>query len=187
MDHAEDAGATLERYRQYLTLLARTQLDPRLRGKVDASDVVQVTLLKAHQARAGFRGDNPGALAAWLRQILAHTLADTLRDQCRDKRNVGLERSLEQAVANSSARMDAWLAAEQSTPSVRAEHNEQAVRLAEALARLPEAQREALVLKHFQDWSLDQISQHMGRSPASVASLLRRGLKQLREQLQAVD
>jgi RNA polymerase sigma-70 factor (ECF subfamily) len=179
----EDRSLALERFRSYLHLLARLQLDARFQAKLDASDVVQQTLLKAHEAFAQFRGHEPAELAAWLRQILARTLADLVRDLGRAKRDVALERSLEAAVENSSARLEAWLAADQSSPSQQAMRNEQSVRLAEALARLPELQRQALVLKHCEDWSLAEIGKHLGRSPAAVASLLRRGLKQLREQL----
>jgi RNA polymerase sigma-70 factor (ECF subfamily) len=179
----EDRSLALERFRSYLHLLARMQLDARFQAKLDASDVVQQTLLKAHEAFAQFRGHEPAELAAWLRQILARTLADLVRDLGRAKRDVALERSLEAAVENSSARLEAWLAADQSSPSQQAIRNEQSVRLAEALARLPEPQRQALVLKHCEDWSLAEIGKHLGRSPAAVASLLRRGLKQLREQL----
>ena len=76
-----------------------------------------------------------------------------------------------------------WLATNQPSPSQNAIRKEQGLRLAEALAQLPELQREALVLKHCEGWSLADIGQHLGRSRAAVASLLRRGLQQLREHL----
>src|SRR5262249_62395791 len=94
------------------------------------------------------------------------------------------EHSVEKALAESSSRLEAWLAAKQSSPSQRAERNEQALRLAEALEQLPEAQREALVLQHWQGWSLAQIGEHLGRSPEAVAGVIKRGLKQLRQLLQ---
>src|SRR6516162_183981 len=99
----DDRSLALERFRSYLHLLARVQLDARFQAKLDASDVVQQTLLKAHEAFAQFRGHEPAELAAWLRQILARTLADLVRDLGRAKRDVALERSLEAAVENSSA------------------------------------------------------------------------------------
>ena len=176
-------GPTLERYRTYLRVLARLHLDPRLHGKLDPSDVVQQTLLEAHKDREHFRGQTPAERAAWLRQILARNLANAVRDLGRGKRDVDREHSLEEAVNASSARLEAWLAAEQSSPSARAERNEEAVRLAEALAALPEAQREVVVLRHCHGWSLAEISRHLGRSPSAVAGLLHRGLQQLRDQL----
>jgi RNA polymerase sigma-70 factor (ECF subfamily) len=181
-------SASLEHYRDYLNLLARLRLDARLRGKLDPSDVVQQTLLEAYQARQQFRGEGPAQEAAWLRQILARNLANAVRDLGRARRDVARERSLEAAVNESSARLEAWLAAwlaaEQSSPSQQAARNEDAVRLARALAQLPEAQREVLVLRHLQGRPLAEISEQLGRSPASVAGLLHRGLKQLRELLQ---
>jgi RNA polymerase sigma-70 factor (ECF subfamily) len=176
----EDQSLSLERFRGYLHLLARLQLNARFQGKFDASDVVQETLLKAHAALDQFRGQEPAELAAWLRQILAHTLADLGRDLGRAKRDIALERSLEGSLEQSSARLEGWLIASQPSPSQLAIRKEQALRLADALAGLPELQREALVLKHCEGWSLAEIGQHLGRSPAAVASLLRRGLKQLR-------
>jgi RNA polymerase sigma-70 factor (ECF subfamily) len=177
----------LGRFRDYLLLLARMQLDPRLRGRIDPSDVVQQTLLRAHQRREQFRGSTPAQQAAWLRQILANILANLLRDHTRAKRDVTLERSLEQALANSSARLEAWVAAEQPSPSEAAEHNEQLLQLADSLAQLPDDQREALTLRYCQDWDLDDIGRYLDRSRAAVASLLRRGLKQLRTLLQSIE
>ena len=66
---ADAHGGDLDRFRSYLLLLA--QLDRQFQGKLDASDVVQQTLLEAHQGLAQFRGQDAGQKAAWLRQILA--------------------------------------------------------------------------------------------------------------------
>jgi RNA polymerase sigma-70 factor (ECF subfamily) len=177
------AGADFEEYRDYLRLLARMQLNARLRSKVDPSDVVQQTLLQAHQAREQFRGQSPAELAGWLRQILARNLTHQLRDHGRARRDVGRERSLETKLNESSARLEAWLAAEQSSPSQRAQRNEQLLHLAHALNDLPEAQREAVVLHYWQGMSLADIAKHLERTPAAVAGLLHRGLTQLREHL----
>jgi RNA polymerase sigma-70 factor (ECF subfamily) len=185
MGQASDApGWALERFIDYLRLLARLQLGSRFQGHLDASDVVQQTLLEAQQKLHQFRGRSEAELAAWLRQILAHNLADAARAQGRAKRDVARQRSLEAALDESSSRLEGWLAAEQSSPSQRAERNEQVVRLAQALAGLPEAQREALVLRHLEGRSLADIAARLGRSPAAVVGLLQRGLKSLRGLLQ---
>ena len=184
---APSPGQGIERFREYLRLLARQQIGAQLRGKLDASDLVQQTLLEAHRKRDQFRGQSEAELAGWLRKLLAFTLADAIRALGRAKRDVSRERSLEAALEQSSARIEAWLVADQSSPSQQAVRHEQAARLADALARLPEAQREALELRHCQGWSLAEISRHMGRSPAAVAGLLKRGARQLRLLLEDRD
>jgi RNA polymerase sigma-70 factor (ECF subfamily) len=170
----------LERYRDYLRLLTRVQLGRPRRGWLDPSDLVQQTLLEAYQKRDQFRGRTEAAQGAWLRAILARNVADAIRAQRRQKRDVSRERSLEAELEASSVRLGAWLAAEQSTPSARAVRHEQAVLLANALARLPEFQREALVLHYWQGYTLAEIAGRLDRSTDAVAGLLKRGLKHLR-------
>jgi RNA polymerase sigma-70 factor (ECF subfamily) len=179
-----DGDLNLKRYRTYLKLLARQHLDPRLRGKLDSSDVVQQSLLQAHQARDQFRGQTEAELVAWLRRILASCLATALRDFSRDKRDIARECPLE-AIHESSARVAEWLAAEEATPSQVAEKHEEMLRLAKVLTQIPEAQREALFLQHWEGRSLAEIAERMGRSPTAVAGLIKRGLRQLRQLLQA--
>jgi RNA polymerase sigma-70 factor (ECF subfamily) len=179
-DEADSCARPVEDYRDYLHLLARLHLDPRLRGKLDPSDVVQQTLVKAHQNREQFRGRTAAEQAGWLRRILANTLIDVARKFQRELAGY----SLEQAFQESSARLEAWLAAEQSTPSAVVARQEQLLRLAAALARLPEDQRTAVELHHLRDGSVAEIAGAMGRTEAAVAGLLRRGLKRLRELLQ---
>jgi RNA polymerase sigma-70 factor (ECF subfamily) len=181
---ARPDGGNLERYRSYLRLLARARLDPRLHAKLDPSDLVQQTLLEAYQGLDGFRGQTPEEMAAWLRQILARNLANALRDFQREKRDIAREQALEAQAQDSSARIEAWLAAEQSSPSAGLQRQEAAARLAAALDELPPVQREVVVLRHFHGWSLPEIGRHVGRTPAAVAGLLYRGLQQLRSRLQ---
>jgi RNA polymerase sigma-70 factor (ECF subfamily) len=184
MPREEEVPAlALERFRHYLLLLARLQLGDRLRSKVDPSDAVQMTLLEAHQKRDQFRGRTEAEMAAWLRQMLAYCIADLLRAQGRAKRNAGHERSLEAALDESSCRVEAWLAAGQSSPSQRAVRQEELLRLAEALSRLPEDQRVAVELKHLQGCSVADVARRMGRTETAVGGLLRRGMTRLRELL----
>ena len=173
----------LERFRDYLCLLARLQLDAKLQGKVDLSGVVQQTLLEAHQALVQFPDRNAALKAAWLRQILANNLRDEVRKFGAAARDVDRERSLDAALAESSARLGAWLAADQSSPSQQAVRQEELLQLAAALTRLPADQRQAVELHHLKGVPLADVAWQLGRSKGAVAQLLFRGLKKLRELL----
>ena len=122
----------LEAYRDYLHLLVRLQLSPRLRTKLDASDVVQEAILHAHEARAKFRGATEGEWLAWLRAILANALAAAARRFQAKARDLGRERSLEAEMELSSSRLECLLAADQTSPSGRAIRAEERLRLARA-------------------------------------------------------
>jgi RNA polymerase sigma-70 factor (ECF subfamily) len=178
-------GPLLDSFREYLRLLARLHLNPRLAGKVDLSGVVQQTLLEAYQGRDAFPPD-AARQAAWLRRALANNLTDEVR-RVRSRGQVRVrERSLEQALEASSARLEAFLAREESTPCRAAMHKERLGRLAEALLRLPDDQRLAVELHHLRGLSLAGVGQHLGRSREAVAGLVFRGLKALRTLLAAV-
>jgi RNA polymerase sigma-70 factor (ECF subfamily) len=169
----------LKRFRDYLHLLARLQLNPRLRGKIDLSGIVQQTLLEAHQAIEQLRGRSEEEKAAWLRRALANNLTDEVRRLTRSKRGNHPEQSLEEALEESSARLQAWLASEQSAPSRQADRNEQLLLLAEAMAQLPEDQRLVIELHRLKGWTLTQVGEEMGRTKGAVAKLLYRGMDNL--------
>ena len=179
---ADDApqNRALEEFRSYLLLLARMQLDPGPRNRIDPSDIVQQTLLEAHAKADQFQGDDSG-LAAWLRQALANNLRDAWRALRQSKRDIRREHPLSEAVEQSSARLQDMLAAAQSSPSQRAMRSEDLRRLADALRDLPEAQREVIILHHLQGCSLADTARSLARTDAAVAGLLHRGLKKLRE------
>jgi RNA polymerase sigma-70 factor (ECF subfamily) len=176
-------AAAPEKYRCYIAFLARLHLDPRLQGKIDLSGIVQQTIFEAHQERAKWVDEPSQRRLAFLRQVLAHNLQDEIRRLTTGKRDVRREQSLERAFENSSRRLMIWLTAEDAGPVGRMEKSERAVRLAAALELLPEAQREALVLQHWEGCSLAEIGERMGRSTTAVAGLVKRGLRQLRAEL----
>jgi RNA polymerase sigma-70 factor (ECF subfamily) len=173
-------GLEPERFRKYLLILARMSLDEADRGKLDASDVVQETLLNAHRKRDQFRGHTEAEMAAWLRAMLVFDLKDARRALDAKKRGEGRERALEATLDRSSAQLGAWLIADQTSPSLGAQQHERALRVADALAEVPEDQREALVLRYFEGLPVTDIGARMGRSMPAVAGLLKRGTRRLR-------
>lgn len=180
---AADDPVRLERFRDYLRLLAEMHLDRRLQAKLDASDLVQQTLLEAHRDLDKFRGQTDEELAAWLRQTLVHNLANAARDFARGKRDVRRELSLEASIGHSSCRLEAWLASGDSSPSQRAQRNEQLRLLADAISQLPPAQNEVVVLRYVHGWPVSEIADHTDRSSPAVAGLLHRAVVELRKKL----
>ena len=178
-----DFDEQLDRHRAYLVMLANMNFDRRLRGRLDPSDVVQETLQEAHQQRDNFRGDNSAQMAGWLRQMLRNNMIDAARRHCRGKRAVDRERSV-QAINRSSLRIDAVLAADETSPSQHMMRHEKLLSMAAALENLPPDQAEAVRLKHLLGWSLKEICEQMDRSQPAVAGLLHRGMKNLREQME---
>ena len=176
-----------EEFRSYLGLLARMQLPQRIQSRLDASDIVQLTMLQAVNGADDFRGSTKAEKAAWLRQILARNLAHALRDNRRQKRDVRREQSLEASLNASSMRLGDWLAAEQSTPSQKAAFNEQVLKMAQALEQLPDDQRRAIELHYWQGLKLAEVAEALERTTPSIAGLLHRGLKTLRKELMQDD
>jgi RNA polymerase sigma-70 factor (ECF subfamily) len=131
-------AAGLERYRRYLLVLASVHLAPELRPKLDPADLVQQTLLRAHAALPTLQATDPATVTAWLRTILANELRDALKHFHRDRRDIARERPLHADLDRSASGMADWLATDHTSPSGRADRHEQLLRLAGALAELPE-------------------------------------------------
>jgi RNA polymerase sigma-70 factor (ECF subfamily) len=167
----------LEAYRGYVAYLVRKDCPAHLARQVEHEDLVQDVLLKVWASDPDFSGRTEGERLSFLRKTCASVMSDSVRYYDRGKRKVALE----QALDDSSARLEEWLAAIHSSPSQRASKHEQLLRLAQALAELPDNQRKAVELHHLQRHSLAETATMMGVSVAAAAGLLRRGLAALRD------
>ena len=180
----------IDRYRPLLHLQVRQlQLGTRFQRRFDSSDIVQETLLKAHAELPQFRGSTQAELVCWLQRILTNVVADEVRKARAKKRDVGLEQSIQAALDQSSVRLEGYLAAAEASPSEQAQRHELLLRVAAALEQLPADQRDVVVLRDLSGTSVGEIAKSLGRTEKSVAGLLLRGRRRLRELLgdQAAD
>ena len=179
----EALGQALQACRGYLLLLAERELEPELRGKGGASDLVQETFLEAQKDFAHFQGNSEDELRAWLRQILLHNLANfTRRYRATAKRRLGREVALE--VSGSSADREGGLTLDALSPSGLAMEEEQAQALRRALERLPDDYRQVILLHYQEQRPFEDIAPLMNRSYEAVRSLWARAIRRLRHEME---
>lgn len=168
----------IEHLRPVLMTLAEVFISPAYRVELDASDVVQQTFLEAHEQGILHQRLGEQELFGWLRVALRHNILDAVRSLNSKKRDV--KRCIREADINDSfARIDEMLVADDTSPPDVIARNEQLVLLMEMIQRLPEGQKQAVILKHFRGFSLQQIAESLGSTESAVAGLLDRGRKQL--------
>jgi RNA polymerase sigma-70 factor, ECF subfamily len=177
-------GRLLELYRNYLRLVARAMIGHALRVRLDASDLVQETFLKAHQEFGQFLGGTEPELVSWLRQILVRTLANQARHHRRRGRDYHRDEPLEVLLERSSSGVQRALAAPLSSPSSLVSRREQAVLLADALVKLPADYREIFLMRNLEHIPFEQIAVRMGRSSGAVRMLWTRTIKKLSQLLE---
>jgi len=177
-------GSLLEHYRPYLLVLAQRYLDPRLQGRLDPADVVQVTFLEAQRDLESFRGEDIASMLAWLRNILRNNIASMHQHHLMTKkRSAHLEAYSKTSTEEGQVELVDLLPSETTSPSQRAMRDEVSAELAASLMKLPDTQKEALRLRYLEGWSLKRISDHLQKSEMAVAGLLKRGLQGLRQEL----
>ena len=167
----EALGELIEKFRPMLRAEAMRTLS-EVQGRVDASDIVQLTWWSAFRAFPKFEGD-VDAFIGWLRNIHDRNLRDAIRDQRAAKRAIRLEVSPSAALPAAAARI--------TSPSQKLVRIEQQQHMEACLALLPAAQKEALRLRYYDELPITDIVERMGRSETVVAGLLKRGLSVLRE------
>lgn len=178
-------GNDLEKFRSVLLIQLRSAFqNPAFRTRFSHSDIVGETMVRAWKERNQFEGKTDGELFQWLSRIMTNILNDTVRHARAAKRDIHLERSINQLV-ESSRRIENVFSQSQVTPSQVMMQREDVFQLADALTKLPEDQRDAIVMKHIHGKKINEIAEEMSKTPKAVMGLLNRGRNALRQLLTA--
>jgi RNA polymerase sigma-70 factor (ECF subfamily) len=167
--------------RSYVNLVARTQVESWMRQKVDASDLVQQTMLEAYRGFPQFDGGTEGEWLAWLRKILSHNTQDFIRRMRTEKRGGAREVPLQAGDDSQGFFHDP--ASPDETPSQMLTGREREIALAQAIERLPEDYQEVILLRNLQRLPFDEVAERMGRTRGAVQMLWARAIQKLTEEL----
>jgi RNA polymerase sigma-70 factor (ECF subfamily) len=174
----------IERYRALLQVQVwQLQLSPRLRRRFDSSDLVHDALLKAHQHLEQCRAPTEAQFVNWLLRILANVVIDKIRHEQAQERDPALEQFLQDSLADSSGRLERFVADRGPSPSQHAERHELMLKLAEALEQLPEKQCDAFIQRHLLKLGVAEIAAQLEVTERAVGGLLQRAVRTLRELL----
>ena len=159
--------------RDLLRREARETLAPKLRVRVDESDLVQKVCMAAFQQFSDFRGESEAEYVQWLRRILQRDIQEVL-----DRERHAAKRAVDREVPPSEPLRKAI--GRQTSPSRRAMRREERVLIQQAIDELPADQRTVMRLKHLENVKLSEIAAQMGVTEDVVTGLLYRGMKQLK-------
>lgn len=184
LERARHEPAELDRLfgqcRNYLAVMARAHVERRLQAKVDASDLVQQTLLEAYRDFRNFRGGTEAEWLAWLKRILVHNAANFVRHwQTTGKREARREVPIGPADSNAAPRPEPADSGE--SPSQALLRKERALLVADAVAQLPPDYQEVINLRNLQRLPFQEVAERMNRSRPAVQMLWLRALNQLQQ------
>ncbi|HQR06345.1 MAG TPA: sigma-70 family RNA polymerase sigma factor [Gemmatales bacterium] len=165
--------------RPYLSQVAEHEIASWLRPKHDASDLVQVSLLEAHQAFQTFQGEEFPQWLTFLRRILERNATDAVRHYGTAKRQTDKERALHPQNPDASSLGGPVLAAPGETPSMQAIRQENSKALMRAIEQLPLDYQEVIRLRNLEQLAFDEVAQRMQRSRPAVQMLWMRAIKNL--------
>ena len=178
-------GRLLGAHMNYLKTLAYAQMDDRLRRRVGASDIVQETLLEAHRDFLHYVGKSPAEFSGWLRMILINNLKRAIESHLlAAKRDLRRELSIDEIKGRtdqSAARLETFLATQNSSVCSQIQRHESLVRLSDAIARLPEEYRQVIILRHIQGMAFKDIAERFYKSSGAIRMIWMRAIEKLRE------
>ncbi len=183
MSQGDDEAKDFFEYRGYLAFLARRYLSSRYNGKVDPSDIVQQTLVNAYTACSPCRGTKEGEILAWLRQILVNVIAHATREWHTKKRDIQREQSIAMELDASSMRLESLLVDKSPSPSQALDSKDRLRKVADAMERLPSEQRQALELKYWDNKSMEEMEEFLGKSRAALFGILSNAKRNIRKML----
>lgn len=183
-DGSSDAlGQALEACRAYLLLVAERELDPALRSKGGASDIVQETFIEAHRAFPKFTSDTHQEFLAWLRAMLLNNVTD-FRRRYRGTQKRSSDREMAIDAGTSSSDWRVLLASDSPTPSGEYSQQETLREIETAIKRLPDDYQKVISYRYEENCSFEEIAIRMQRTPNAVQKLFARAIDRLQAEME---
>jgi RNA polymerase sigma-70 factor (ECF subfamily) len=172
------------RHRGRLEALVALRLDPHLRGRLDAGDVLQEAWLDVGRRFDEWLAKPDMPLYLWIRFLTVQKLAELHRRHGAKQRDARREVALHAGPSASTHSVAEHLAGSFSSPSQGLARQEVLARVTAALDALEEIDREVLVLRHFEELSNNEVAEVLGITKAGASNRYVRALKRLRAALE---
>jgi RNA polymerase sigma-70 factor (ECF subfamily) len=176
----------LARHREPVRRMIDLRLDPAIVQRVDASDVVQEVMLEASRRLAEYLRHPAMPFLLWLRHLARDHLIDAHRrhHQAR-KRGVDREQPLARPAwaDQSSLELAGQLVDPERTPASEAIQRELQDRLHAAIGQLEEADREVILMRHFEQLSNQEVAQALELTEPAASMRYLRAVRKLRDLL----
>jgi RNA polymerase sigma-70 factor (ECF subfamily) len=184
--NAEALERLLAQHREPVRRMISLRLDPAIGQRLDASDVVQEVLLEASRRLADYLRDPGMPFNLWLRHIARDHIIDAHRRHHQaQKRGVNREQPIVPAgfADRSSVELAARFIDQELTPASAAIRQELERRLHAAIADLDEADREVIVMRHFEEMSNQEVAAELKLTEAAASMRYLRAVRRLRDLL----
>ena len=181
---ADAVNRLLQRHRDAVRRLVEMRLDRKVRQRVDVSDVVQDVMIEASERLEKYLDDPGLAFHLWLRQIAWDRIIDTYRrHRVSAKRNMDREQPMTAPAGpdQSSMMLAAQLRDPSLTPAAKATQNEIALQVEDAIEQLPDADREVILMRHYEHLSNQEIATALKLNDAAASMRYLRAVRRLRE------
>ena len=180
---AEAVNRLLVEFREPLRRVIDLRMDPVLGRRVDASDIVQDVLIEASQRLGDYLKNPAMPFHLWLRHLAQDRIIDThRRHRQAQRRSIDREQPIERPAwaDESSLQLAAQLVASGQTPATAALGHELQIRLGEALEKIPEADRDVILMRHHEQLSNQDVAALLQLTEAAASMRYLRALRKLR-------
>jgi len=176
----------LERHREALRRMVDLRMDPMLKRRVDASDIVQDVLVEAHGRLSDYLKASGMSFHLWLRHLARDRMIDVhRRHRVAARRSIDREQALDGAAGDSSAMNLADLVRDRElTPAAAATHHELEQRFGRAIESLDDTDREVVLMRHFEHLSNQEVAEALELSQPAAAMRYLRAMRRLRALLE---
>jgi RNA polymerase sigma-70 factor, ECF subfamily len=176
----------LQRHRDSLRRLIHLRMDPAVRQRLDASDIVQEVLIEANRRIGDYLADPKMPFHLWLRAMAKdHVIDAHRRHRVAARRSVDREQPLAARPTLDESTLDlaSRLQGREMTPATAATWQELNRRFQAACDELEEQDREIIFMRHFEQLTNGEVATALDLSPQAASMRYLRAMRRLRSKL----